>query len=52
MMALSSRKGLHAAKTEGAHMNKLIALVAGALVTYALVSSWPEIVRYRRMMSM
>lgn len=33
-------------------MNKWIAIAAGALVAYAVVSSWPEIVRYRRMMAM
>ena len=33
-------------------MSKLIAIAAGALVAYAVVSSWPEIVRYRRMMAM
>ena len=31
---------------------KWIAIAAGAFVAYALVSSWPEIVRYRRMMAM
>jgi hypothetical protein len=33
-------------------MNRLIAIAAGVLVAYAVVSSWPEIVRYRRMMAM
>jgi hypothetical protein len=33
-------------------MKALIAVAAGALVAYAVVSSWPEIVRYRRMMAM
>jgi hypothetical protein len=33
-------------------MNKWIAIAAGALVAYAVVSSWPEIVRYRRMSAM
>jgi hypothetical protein len=33
-------------------MNRWIAIAAGALVAYAVVSSWPEIVRYRRMMAM
>jgi hypothetical protein len=33
--------------------NKWVAVVAAsALVAYAIVSSWPELVRYRRMMSM
>jgi len=33
-------------------MNKWIAIAAGALIAYAVVTSWPEIVRYRRMMAM
>jgi hypothetical protein len=33
-------------------MNRWIAIVAGVFVAYAVVSSWPEIVRYRRMMAM
>jgi hypothetical protein len=32
--------------------NKWIAIAAGAAVAYAIASSWPEIVRYRRMMAM
>ena len=31
---------------------KWIAVAAGAFIAYAIVSSWPEIVRYRRMMEM
>lgn len=31
---------------------KWLAIAAGALVAYAVVTSWPEIVRYRRMMAM
>jgi hypothetical protein len=31
---------------------KWIAIAAAAVVAYAVVSSWPEIVRYRRMMAM
>jgi hypothetical protein len=31
---------------------KWLAVAAGAFVAYAIVSSWPEIVRYRRMMAM
>ena len=30
----------------------IAAIAAGAIVAYVLVSSWPEIVRYRRMMAM
>ncbi len=33
-------------------MSRWIPLVAGAVVAYAIVSSWPELVRYRRMMAM
>ena len=33
-------------------MRKWMQVATGALVVYAIVSSWPEIVRYRRMMSM
>jgi len=33
-------------------MNKWIAIAARALIAYAVVTSWPEIVRYRRMMAM
>ena len=33
-------------------MKTWIVIAAGALVAYAVVSSWPEIVRYRRMMAM
>ncbi len=29
-----------------------ILIAAGGLVAYAVVMSWPEIVRYRRMMAM
>ena len=31
---------------------KWLAIVAGAVVAYTVYSSWPEIVRYRRMMAM
>jgi hypothetical protein len=31
---------------------KWLAIATGVLVTYAVVTSWPEIVRYRRMMAM
>jgi len=33
-------------------MKKWFAIGAGALVAYAIVTSWPELVRYRRMMAM
>jgi hypothetical protein len=33
-------------------MSRWFAVVAGAIVAYAIVSSWPEIVRYRRMIVM
>jgi len=34
-------------------MNKWIGIAAlSAVVAYAVVASWPEIVRYRRMMAM
>jgi hypothetical protein len=33
-------------------MNRWFAIVAGVIVAYAVVSSWPEIVRYRRMIAM
>jgi hypothetical protein len=33
-------------------MGKWIAVAAGAVVAYAVVSSLPELVRYRRMMAM
>jgi hypothetical protein len=33
-------------------MKKLIALAAGALIAYAVVISWPDIMRYRRMVTM
>lgn len=33
-------------------MNKWIGVAIGACVAYAVISSWPEIVRYRRMMAM
>jgi uncharacterized protein DUF6893 len=33
-------------------MIKWFALAAGAVVAYAVVNSWPEIVRYRRMRAM
>jgi hypothetical protein len=32
--------------------NKLLGLAVGAVVIGMLVASWPEIVRYRRMMIM
>jgi hypothetical protein len=31
---------------------KWIAVAVGVVVAYAVVSSWPEIVRYRRMLAM
>jgi hypothetical protein len=31
---------------------KWIAIATSALVAYAVVTSWPEIVRYRRMLAM
>ena len=33
-------------------MKVWFAVAAGAIVAYAVVSSWPEIVRYRRMLAM
>jgi hypothetical protein len=33
-------------------MKAWIAVAAGAVVAYAVISSWPEMVRYRRMMAM
>ena len=33
-------------------MGKWIAVAAGAVVAYAVVSALPELVRYRRMMAM
>lgn len=33
-------------------MNKWFAIAAGAVIAFAVVSSWTEIVRYRRMMAM
>jgi len=33
-------------------MKTWIAVAAGLVFAYAVVSSWPEIVRYRRMMAM
>jgi hypothetical protein len=32
--------------------NRWLAAIAGAVVAYAIISSWPEIVRYRRMLAM
>lgn len=32
--------------------NRWIGAAAAALIAYAIVSSWPEIERYRRMLSM
>jgi len=32
--------------------SRWIALAVGVVVAYAIVSSWPEIVRYRRMLAM
>ena len=32
--------------------NRWIAVAAGAIFAYAIVKSWPEIVRYRRMLAM
>jgi hypothetical protein len=31
---------------------KWVGIAASGLLLYAVVSSWPELVRYRRMMSM
>ena len=36
----------------GRSVNTWLALAAGAIVAYAVVSSWPEIRRYRRMKAM
>jgi len=36
----------------GAPMNKWIAVAFGTIVAYAVVASWPEVDRYRRMMAM
>lgn len=33
-------------------MNKWMAAAVAGLVTYAVITSWPEIVRYRRMLAM
>ena len=33
-------------------MKTWIAVAAGVFVAYAIISSWPEMVRYRRMMAM
>jgi hypothetical protein len=33
-------------------MSKWIALAAGAVIAYAVVTSWPELVRYRRIRAM
>lgn len=33
-------------------MKQWIAVGAGVLIAFAIVQSWPEMVRYRRMMSM
>jgi hypothetical protein len=33
-------------------MSRWVAIAAGAIVAYAVVSSWPELVRYRRMLAM
>jgi uncharacterized protein DUF6893 len=33
-------------------MKTWIAVAAGVVVAYVVVTSWPEIVRYRRMMAM
>jgi len=33
-------------------MNKWIAVAAGAIIAYVVITSWPEIVRYRRMLAM
>jgi len=33
-------------------MTKWIAAIAAGVAAYAIVSSWPEIVRYRRMRAM
>jgi hypothetical protein len=33
-------------------MNKWIVVAVGAVVAYAVVTSWPEIVRYQRIRAM
>jgi len=33
-------------------MKTWVAVAAGVLVAYAVITSWPEMVRYRRMMAM
>lgn len=33
-------------------MNNWIRVAAGVLIATAVITSWPEIVRYRRMLSM
>jgi hypothetical protein len=33
-------------------MRKWMAIAAGVIVAYVVVTSWPEIVRYRRMTAM
>jgi hypothetical protein len=33
-------------------MNRWIAIALGAVVAFAVVSQWPEIVRYRRIRAM
>jgi hypothetical protein len=33
-------------------MKKWMAIAAGVIVAYVVVTSWPEIVRYRRMTAM
>jgi len=33
-------------------MNKWIAVAAGAIIAYVVITSWPGIVRYRRMLAM
>ncbi len=33
-------------------MNKWIAIAVGSAIAYAVVTSWPELVRYRRIRAM
>ena len=33
-------------------MSRVLAIAAGAVVVYGIVTSWPEMVRYRRIRAM
>src|SRR6185369_6836146 len=46
------RSGRDRSRRKRAHMTKWFAIAIGAVVTYAVVTSWPEIVRYRRIRAM